>query len=95
MGLCLWWCGVVDIVRLLGLWEHLIGNLLPVTFLVLTLLYVVEVVVVLSFCCGGSKGHFGPFRVGVVLVVYLFTEFFVAADVVALSLLRESLVIGL
>jgi hypothetical protein len=53
-------------------------------------LCVVEVVGVPSFCCGGLKGHFGPFRVGVVLVVSFFTEFFVAIDVVALSLLRES-----
>jgi len=66
------------------------GHLLPAAILVLILLYVVEVVVDLSFCCGGLKGNFGPFRVGVVLVVSFFTEFFVAVDVIALSPLRES-----
>ena len=75
---------------LLGLWEHLMGLLLSSFVLVLMLLCVVGVVKVLSFCCGGSKGHFGPLRVVFVLVVSFIPEFFVAADVVALSLLRES-----
>ncbi len=90
-GLCLWWCGVVDVVlRLLGLWEHLLGHMLPSSVLVLILLCGVEVVGVLSFRCGGLEGHFGPLRVVFVLVVSVLPEFLVTTNVVALSLLRES-----
>ena len=76
--------------QLLGLWEHLLGHLLSSYVLVLLLLCIVGVVGVLSFCRGGLKGHFGPLRVGFVLVVSFLPEFFVAAKVVTLSLLRES-----
>ena len=81
------------VLRSLGHWEHLLGYMRPSYVLVLLLLWVVEVVGILSFCCGGLKGHFGMFRVGVVLVVSFFTEFFVATDVVAFSFLRESYVL--
>ena len=74
----------------MGLLEHLRGHLLSFLVLVLLLLCVVGVVGVLSFCCGGLKGHFGSLRVGLVIVVSFLPEFFVAAEVVALSLLRES-----
>jgi len=80
--------------QLLGLWEHLLGHVISYFALVLMLLCVVGVVGVLSFCCGGLRGHFGPLRVFFVLVVSLIPEFFVVADVVALSLLRESEVWG-
>ncbi len=90
MGLCLLWSVVVDVIRLMGLWDHLLGYLIPFVVLVLLLLCVVGVVGVLSFCCGGLKGHFGPLRVRFVLVISFLPEFFVAAEVVALSLLRES-----
>ncbi len=75
---------------LLGLWEHILGHMLSSSVLVLFLLCGVGVVGVLSFCCGGLKEHFGPLRVGFVLVVSFLPEFFVTAEVVALSLLRES-----
>ena len=78
----------------MGLWEHLLGHLLghllSLAGLVLLLLCVVGVVWVFSFCSGGLKGHFDPLRVGFVLDVFHSPEFFVSADVVALSLLRES-----
>ncbi len=90
MGLCLLWGGVVDVIRLMGLWELLLGHLLSSSVLVLMLLRVVGVVWVLSFCCGGLKRHFGPLRVIFVLFVSFLPEFFVSADVVALPLLRES-----
>jgi hypothetical protein len=74
----------------MGLWEHLLGHLLSSVVLVLLLLYVFGMVRVLSFCSGGLKGHFGPLRVRFVLVISFLPELFVAAEVVALSLLRES-----
>jgi hypothetical protein len=76
--------------QLLGLWEHLLGHLLSSFVLFMMLLCVVGEAGVLSFCCGGLKGHFGPLRVVFVILVSFFPELFVAADVVALSLLRES-----
>ena len=94
MGLCLLWSGVVDEIRLMGLWEHLRGHLLGLllssTVLVLLLLCVVGVFWVLSFCSGRLKGHFDPLRVGFVLDVFHIPEFFVPADFISLSLLRES-----
>jgi hypothetical protein len=78
----------------MGLWEHLMGHLLGFmlssTIFVLLLLCVVGVVWVLSFYSGGLKGHFDPLRVGFVLDFFRIPEFFVSADIVALSLLRES-----
>jgi len=74
---------------LLGLWEHRLGHLCPLSVLVLILRCVVEVVGVLSFCCGGLWGHFGPLGVVFVLVVSFFPALFVATDVVALSFLRQ------
>ena len=80
MGFCLLWSGVVDVIGLMELLEHLMssaqpfvrdifysillehlmGHLLSFVVLVLLLLCVVRVVGVLSLCCGGLKGHFGP-----------------------------------
>ena len=80
--------------RFLGLRGQLLGDLIPSSVLVLLLLCVVEVLGVLSFCCGGSKGHLDPLRAVFVLVVFFIPEFFVSADVVALSLLRECEVLG-
>ena len=75
--------------RFLGLGGHLLGDLLPSFVLVLLLLCVVGVFGVLSFRCGGLKGHLDPLRAVFVLVVFAVPEFFVTADVVALSLLRD------
>ncbi len=88
VGLCLLWCGVVDVMQLLSLCEQLLGHFLPSSVLVLRLLYVVGVVGVLSFCCGGLKGHFGPLRVVLVLGIFVISEFFFTADVVSFSLIR-------
>ena len=78
----------------MGLWEpllgHLLGHLLSSDVLVLLLLCVVGVFWVLSFCSGGLKGHFDPLRFGFVLDVFRIPEFFVSAEIVALSFLRES-----
>ncbi len=85
-------------VLLMGLWEplqgHRLGHLLSLAVLVLLLLCVVWVDWVLSFCSGGLKGLFDPLRVGFVLAVLRIPEFFVPADVISLSLLRESEVLG-
>ena len=81
-------------IRLMGLSEHLLGHLLGLllssAILVLLLLCVFGVFWVLSFCSGGLKGHFEPLRVGFVLDVFRISEFFVSANIVALSFLRES-----
>ena len=74
----------------MGLLEHILGHLHSFVVLVLFLLCVVGVVGVLLFCCGGLKGHFGPLRERYVLVFSFLPEFFVAAEVVVYSLLRES-----
>jgi len=89
MGLCLLWGGVIDTIRLMGVWDILLGHLLSSLVLVLMLLRFIGVVWVLSLCRGDLKGHFGPLRVVFVLVVSFLSEFFVSADVVAPPL-RES-----
>ena len=81
-------------VRLLGLRGRLLGDLLLSSVLVMLLLCVVGVLGVLSLCCGGLKGHLDPLRAVLVLVVFFIPEFFVTADVFALSLLRECEVLG-
>ena len=60
MGLCLLCCGVVYVMRFLGLRGHLMGDLLLSSVLVLLLILVVGVLGVLSLCCGGLKGHLDP-----------------------------------
>ncbi len=40
------------------------------------------------------EGPFGPLRIVIVLVVSVVSEFFVTADIVALSFFRECLVLG-
>jgi len=92
-GLCLLRSGAVVVIRLMGLWEpllgHLMGLMLSSAVLVMLLLCVVGVFWVLSLCSGGLKGHLDPLRDGFVLDVRI-PEFFVSADIVALSFLRES-----
>jgi len=53
--------------------EHMFSSFV----LLMMVLCVVGVVGVLSLCCGGLKGHFGPLRVVFVLVVSVLPEFFV------------------
>jgi len=65
------------------------GRMCPLFVLVLMFRCVVEVVGVLSLCCGGLWGQFGPLRVAFVLVVSFFPEIFVTTDIVTLSFLRK------
>ena len=52
-----------------------------------------ERIAIFGFCFGGLWGPFGPLGVVFVLIISLFLEVFVATNIVALSFLRECVVL--